>query len=87
MMLRYYPIRLLNITRFSINIYFTFKIVQHTAAERQVKQFAYKDNDLTQDVNKSGKIFQMRKIGFFSLLAHKNLKYNMMKTGECSKEQ
>ena len=28
---------------------------------------------LTQDVNKSGKNFQMRKIRFFSLLAHKNL--------------
>ncbi len=28
---------------------------------------------LTQDVNKSGKNFQMRKIRFFSLLVHKNL--------------
>ncbi len=28
---------------------------------------------LSQDVNKSGKSFQMRKIRFFSLLAHKNL--------------
>ena len=38
----------------------------------------FPSNHLTQDVNKSGKNFQMRKNRFFSVLAHKNLiQYNL----------
>ncbi len=39
---------------------------------RCLNDFAFPEV-LTQDVNKSGKNFQMRKIRFFSLLGHKNL--------------